>query len=418
MLLVEELVLLVHIDDYKVVSAVQLVSTISIRVNTVSRKVVDGVVQPIAPTTSEQRLAKQNELKAIGTILMALLDKHQLKFNIYKDVKSLMEVIEKRFGRNKETKKVQKTLLKQQYENFSGSSSESLDQIHDRLQKLISQLEFLVSALPSMDNLSDVVIYSFFASQSNSPHLDNDDLKQIDADDLKEMDLKCYDWSFQADEEPTNYALMAFISSSSSSFDNEVAPCTKACSKAYATLQSHNDKLTIDYRKSQFDVLSYKSGLESVEARLVVYQQNKNMFEEYIQLLKLDVMLKDNAIVELRKKFEKAEKERDELKHTLEKFQTSSKNLMFDYDELNSSESYVSVPISPVHDRYKSGEVYHVVPPPYIGTFMPPKPNLVFHDASTVSETISTVFNVEPSTTKPSKDMLQSNRPTTPIIED
>nr|GFD32135.1 ribonuclease H-like domain-containing protein [Tanacetum cinerariifolium] len=46
------------------------------------------------------------------------------------------------------------------------------------------------SALPNVDNLSDAVIYSFFASQSNNPQLDNDDLKQIDADDLEEMDLK------------------------------------------------------------------------------------------------------------------------------------------------------------------------------------------------------------------------------------
>nr|GFA82346.1 uncharacterized mitochondrial protein AtMg00810-like [Tanacetum cinerariifolium] len=208
-------------------------------------RVVDGVVQPVASTTAEQILAKKNELKARGTLLMALPDKHQLKFNIHKDTKSLMEAIEKRFGGNKETKKVQKTLLKQQYENFTGSSSKSLDQIHDRLQKLISQLEILgeslsqedinlkflrslptnpttqniafassqntnntdesvsvvtsvsaastkvpVSDLPNVDNLSDAVIYSFFASQSNSPQLDNDDLKQIDADDPEEMDLK------------------------------------------------------------------------------------------------------------------------------------------------------------------------------------------------------------------------------------
>nr|GEX26199.1 hypothetical protein [Tanacetum cinerariifolium] len=66
-------------------------------------RVIEGVVQPVAPTTTEQRLARKNELKA-----------H-----------------EKRFGGNKETKKVQKTLFKQQYENFKGSSSESLDQIHD-----------------------------------------------------------------------------------------------------------------------------------------------------------------------------------------------------------------------------------------------------------------------------------------------
>nr|GFC09944.1 hypothetical protein [Tanacetum cinerariifolium] len=84
-------------------------------------RVVDGVVQPVAPTTAEQRLVKKNELMAQGTLLMALPDKHQLKFNIYKDDKSLMKAIEKMFGENKETKKVQKTLLKQQYKNFIGS---------------------------------------------------------------------------------------------------------------------------------------------------------------------------------------------------------------------------------------------------------------------------------------------------------
>nr|GFC06858.1 hypothetical protein [Tanacetum cinerariifolium] len=44
-------------------------------------KIVDGVVQIVAPATAEQRLAKKNELKARGTLLMALSDKHQLKFN-------------------------------------------------------------------------------------------------------------------------------------------------------------------------------------------------------------------------------------------------------------------------------------------------------------------------------------------------
>nr|GEV41379.1 hypothetical protein [Tanacetum cinerariifolium] len=68
-------------------------------------RVIDGVVQPFAPTTAEQRLAKKNELKARGTLLMALPDKHQLKFNTHKDAKTLMEAIEKQFGGNKETKK-------------------------------------------------------------------------------------------------------------------------------------------------------------------------------------------------------------------------------------------------------------------------------------------------------------------------
>nr|GEY91282.1 hypothetical protein [Tanacetum cinerariifolium] len=107
----------------------------------VPTRLVEGVAQPVAPTTVEQKLAKKNELKARGSLLMALPDKHQLRFNTHKDAKSLMEAIEKRFGGNTETKKVQKTLLKQQFENFSGFNSESLDHIHDRLQKLVSQLE-------------------------------------------------------------------------------------------------------------------------------------------------------------------------------------------------------------------------------------------------------------------------------------
>nr|GFA40595.1 ribonuclease H-like domain-containing protein [Tanacetum cinerariifolium] len=114
-------------------------------------KIVDGIVQIVAPTTAEQRLAKKNKLKARGTLLMALPDKDHLKLDIHKDARSLMEAIKKRFGGDKETKKVQKTLFKQQYENFSETSSESLDQIHDMLQKPISQMETLGETISQED---------------------------------------------------------------------------------------------------------------------------------------------------------------------------------------------------------------------------------------------------------------------------
>nr|GEX38270.1 hypothetical protein [Tanacetum cinerariifolium] len=87
-------------------------------------------------------------------------------------------------------------------------------------------------------------------------------------------------------------------------------------------------------------------------------------------------------------------------------------------DELLSYESNVSMPPSLVYDRYESGKGYHVVPPPYTRTFIPPKPDLVYHDAPTVNKTVLTAFNVKPSTTKPNKDLSQSNRPSTPISED
>nr|GEU92776.1 putative ribonuclease H-like domain-containing protein [Tanacetum cinerariifolium] len=82
--------------------------------------------KPVAPTTAEQKLAKKNELKARGTLLMVLPDKHQLKFNSHKDAKTLMEAIEKRFRGNTEIEKFQKTLLKQKYENFTGTTTQNL----------------------------------------------------------------------------------------------------------------------------------------------------------------------------------------------------------------------------------------------------------------------------------------------------
>ncbi|GKB22345.1 hypothetical protein Tco_0856268, partial [Tanacetum coccineum] len=115
------------------------------------KRTVDGVEQTYTPTTAEEKLARKNKLKARGTLLMALLNEHQLKFNTYKCAKTLMDAIKKRFGGNKESKKTHKTLLKQQYENFNGSSSKGLDQTYDKLQKLISQLEILGETISQKD---------------------------------------------------------------------------------------------------------------------------------------------------------------------------------------------------------------------------------------------------------------------------
>ncbi|GJU02677.1 hypothetical protein Tco_1113015 [Tanacetum coccineum] len=104
-------------------------------------KVVEGVETTIAPTTAEEKAQRRLELKARSTLLMGIPNEHQLKFNSIKDAKSLLQAVEKRFGGNAATKKTQRNLLKQQYENFTASSSEVLDQTFDRLQKLISQLE-------------------------------------------------------------------------------------------------------------------------------------------------------------------------------------------------------------------------------------------------------------------------------------
>ncbi|GJU58366.1 hypothetical protein Tco_1236132 [Tanacetum coccineum] len=295
-------------------------------------------------------------LKAKSTLLLAIPDEHLLKFHGIKDAKTLWEAIKARFGGNKELKKMQKTILKQQYENFTASRSEGLDKTYDRFQKLISQLEIhgevisqedanlkLLRSLPSawnnialiMRNKSDLdtlcmddlynnlkvyeaeikgqsnsnsnsqnvtfvsskntsstneavntahefstassqgqvssstyaedVMFSFFVNQFNSPQLDNKDLEQIDTDDLEEMDLKwqvamhtIYDWSFQAEEGITNFALMAYTSqgsSSSSSSDSEVHTCFKDCLKSYETLQKQYDQQRDALKKSNLEII-------------------------------------------------------------------------------------------------------------------------------------------------------------------
>ncbi|GJR63735.1 putative ribonuclease H-like domain-containing protein [Tanacetum coccineum] len=158
--------------------------------NKVLKRKVRETEQEYEPTTAEEKQDRRNEIKARETLLMALPNKYQLKFHSYKDAKLLMEAIKKRYGGNKDSKKVQRTLLKQQYENFAGSSLEIMDQTFER-----------------------------------------------------------WNWSYQAEEEhPTNFALMAHTSSgSSSSSDSEVDSCSKSCVKAYATLKEQYDNLNSKY---------------------------------------------------------------------------------------------------------------------------------------------------------------------------
>ncbi|GKF51729.1 hypothetical protein Tco_0148196, partial [Tanacetum coccineum] len=87
---------------------------------------------PIPPKTTKQKLARKNKLKDKSTLLLAIPDEHLLKFHGIRDAKTLWKAIKARFRGNKESKKMQKTILKQQYENFTASRSEGLDKTYDR----------------------------------------------------------------------------------------------------------------------------------------------------------------------------------------------------------------------------------------------------------------------------------------------
>nr|GFA29639.1 hypothetical protein [Tanacetum cinerariifolium] len=446
----------------------------------VPTRIIEGVVQPVAPTTAEQKLARKNELKARGTLLMTLPDKYQLKFNSHKDAKTLMEAIEKHFGGNTETKKVQKTLLKQQFENFSGSTSEGLH-IHDRLQKLVSQLEihgvslsqedvnlkFLrslpsewkthtliwrnktnleekslddlfnslkiyesevkhsssicteshnlvfvsstptdssnnsvssfvnvsavgtklsASSLPNVDSLSNAVIYSFFASQSSSPQLDNKDLKQIDVDDLEEMDLK---WQMAMLTMRASRFLqktgrnLGAIGPTSMGFDMAKVECYNYHRKGRFAKECRSPK---DSRRTA----SYQAEEDPTNFSLMAFTSTSSNSSSDNESTSKKAGLWYNSQV-----FTKA---------------------MFDCENYYSSESDSdSWPPSNIYDRFVQSGGYHAVPPLVSGTFMPPKPDLVFHTPpSNENEHLS--FNVQLSLTKPEQDL--SSRPSAPIIED
>ncbi|GJU92507.1 ribonuclease H-like domain-containing protein [Tanacetum coccineum] len=102
-----------------------------------------SVTKMSVPVTAEEKTNKKNDVKARSLLLMALPNEHQLTFSQYTDAKTMFAAIKTRFGGNEATKKTQKTLLKQQYENFSASSTESLDSIFNRLQKIVSRLAIL-----------------------------------------------------------------------------------------------------------------------------------------------------------------------------------------------------------------------------------------------------------------------------------
>ncbi|GJY54883.1 hypothetical protein Tco_0446547 [Tanacetum coccineum] len=228
-------------------------------------KVVEGVETTIAPTTAEEKA-------------------------------------QRRFWRNAATKKTKRNLLKQQYENFTTSSSEVLDQTFDRLQKLISQLEIHG---PEIDTLSLDDLYN--------------NLKIYEPPSSKGI-------NDQAEEGPTNFSLITY---------------------------------------SFYSLTLSKTGLESVEARLLVYKKNEYVYKEDIKVLKCEIHLREVAITDLRRKLELAQKQKDEIQLTVENFENSSKNLskLIDYQ---------------IVDKCKTGLGYNAVPPPYTRNFMPPKPNLSF----------------------------------------
>nr|GEX25774.1 hypothetical protein [Tanacetum cinerariifolium] len=196
-------------------------------------QVVEGVTTEIPITTTEEKAQRRLEVKARSTLMMGIPNKCQLKFNSAKDAMKLLKAVEKRFSGNAATKKTQRNLLKNKadldtmimddlYNNLKvyetevkgmSSSSSSTQNIAfvsssnnntsstngtintaqavntaHRVSTASTQVK--ASYSKNIDNLSDAIIYSFFASQPNISQLVHEDLKQIHPDDMEDIDLR------------------------------------------------------------------------------------------------------------------------------------------------------------------------------------------------------------------------------------
>ncbi|GJZ53781.1 ribonuclease H-like domain-containing protein [Tanacetum coccineum] len=256
--------------------------------NKVLKRTVGETEQEYEPTTAEEKQDRRNEMKARGTLLMALPNKDQLKFHSYKDAKLLMEAIEKRYGGNKESKKVQRTLLKQQYENFSGSSSEIMDQTFDRLQKLISQLEIQGEVITQED--MNLKLLRSLPSEWKTHALiwrNKEEIETISLDDLYN-NLKIYEpeltGSSSTSQNPQNVAFVSSNSTNSNSSTNEADNTAYGVSAAYTQkemdLQWEMAMLTIRARRfikrtgRKLDVNGQRVGFD--KSKVECYNCHKN----------------------------------------------------------------------------------------------------------------------------------------------
>nr|GEV66118.1 ribonuclease H-like domain-containing protein [Tanacetum cinerariifolium] len=195
-----------------------------------------GVKTIIAPATAEEKAQRRLELKERNTLLTGIPNEHQLMFNFIKDAKSLLQAVEKRFGGNAATKKTQRNLLKQQYENFIASSSEVRDGFkvadgyaNNEGKEILKNTErkFSMNSNETIRALKNQENKNRESTRRIVPIETPASLALVSCDRLGN-----YDYSDQAEDGPNNFALMAYSSRSSNS---EVSAGSNVCrSKTYS----------------------------------------------------------------------------------------------------------------------------------------------------------------------------------------
>nr|GEV62983.1 hypothetical protein [Tanacetum cinerariifolium] len=374
-------------------------------------RVVDGVLQPVAPTTANKDSMTLMEAieKRFGDINLKFLRSLPFEWRTHTLIwRNKIDLEEQSLDDLFKSLKIYEAEVKSSSsastttQNIAFVSSSNSDSTNEPVSAAASisavSAKIPVSPLPNVDSLSNAVIYLFFASQSNSLQLDNDDLKQIDADDLEEMDLK---WQMAMLTVRARRFLqrtgrnLGANGPTSMGFDMSKVECYNCHMKGHFARECTSPKDT--RRNGTAEPQRRNVPVETTTSNALVSQcDGVGSYDWSFQA------------------------EEEPTNYALMAFSSSSSSsdnefftyAMFDCDDYLFSGSDESLPPSPIYDRYQSGNGYHAVPPPYTGTFMPPKPDLVFNNAPNVVETDHTTFNVKLSPIKPDQDFNSPPRVT------
>nr|GFA36723.1 xylulose kinase-1 [Tanacetum cinerariifolium] len=162
-----------------------------------------GGIIILPPVSFEEHVAVQRETKARTLLLQSLPEDHMDDFHHLDDATKIWLAVKARFGGNEESKKMRKTMLKQEFSEFRVSEEEGLHKGYDRFQKILSQLnqmqakpdnddanpKFLRALSPSWVDQA-MVQESFVAENEPIQQLVYEDFKQVDQIDMEELDIK------------------------------------------------------------------------------------------------------------------------------------------------------------------------------------------------------------------------------------
>nr|GEU56377.1 uncharacterized mitochondrial protein AtMg00810-like [Tanacetum cinerariifolium] len=334
-----------------------------------------SVKAAIPPKPTKQKIARRNELKA--------------------------KTIKTRFGGNKDSKKMQKTILKQQYENFAASRSKgrckfevaeksttslehsylvmrnksnldtlSMDDLYTNLKVYEAEIKGQSNSSSNSQNVA--FVYSDNTSSTNEAvntahDLDNEDLKQIDTNDLEEMDLKWH--AYHKGHFARECRAPKSQRNKNRDITRKVVPVeTPAKSLVVTDGMGYDWSYQAEERPTDFALMAFSSSCSS------------------------------SSDTETGLGYDNQLNERD-LNNKINVFESASDSSVNESEEDNNQ----------ANDRYKAGEGYHVVPPPYTGNFMPPRPDLSFVGLDdsvfkcAISEIVTSVHETETSASKTSK---------------